>query len=265
MKIFDLTTDNVQFMKKLIDSMKEISVEINFELSDESIIISKMNSVSSICCFMELKNNDKIQFTCTHKKKNPLVVGINLLILSKIFKSLSMDNIINMYIDSSNSNLLCLKLLNKKKKEITNYYISFIELNEEKITIPETNFDVSLVLDSKYFHKTIKDVSNLDSKAVELKFCNNQLFFSSIGGYIYRETIIEEDKENVNSLVKILNKKADVFISQGKYGLKDIMSICKFCSLAKNVNIRLKNDTPLYLGFDLQEYGEIKILITSNK
>lgn len=264
MKLFSLQTDNIHFLKKLVDSLKEISVEINFELSKDHIKISKMNSKASVCCFLTLNNTKDFNFECSYTEDKPLTVGINVLILSKIFKGLSVDNIVNMYIDNSNKNLLCLKLLNKNKREVTKYYISFIELNEEQITIPETSFDVSLSLDSKYFHKVIKDVHNLESKTIEMKFCNNQLFFSGLGGYIFRETIIEENKnkETEKNILKILDTKENIFITQGMFGLKDILSVCKFCSLSKNIIVKIKNDTPLLLQFDLCEYGNVKMLIT---
>lgn len=264
MKLFDLKTDNIQFLKKLIDSLKEISVETNFDFSNQTVKISKMNSKESICCFMVLKNADDFCFSSSYSDDNPLVVGINVLILSKIFKGLSVDNIVNIFVDNSNKNLLCLKLENKNKSEITNYEISFIELNQTTITLPRTVFDVSLEIDSKYFHKTIKDIHNLESKSVEMKFCNNQFFFSGSGGYVSRETIIEENtNNNAKNIVKILDQKENVNISQGKFCLKDILSVCKFCSLSKTIIIRLKNDTPLLLEFKLGKYGTVKLLVNS--
>ena len=266
MKLFHLRTDNGQLFKRLIESLKEIMIETNMEISQKRIKISRMNSKNSIYCFLELEgdkiNNGDNFFKCEYPEEKPLAVGINLLHLTKILKCIGSDNILHFQIEKTNKNALILKSENMKRLEISKYTVNFIETNEEKITIPNVEFDVILSLNAKYFQKIIKDMSNLDAKFIEIKFCNKQLFISGMGGYVFRETIIEEsdDKNNILNIQK-MKDDSNSYILQGKYDIKDLLSIVKFGNLSKNITIKIKNDIPLVISTDIENIGNLVLLI----
>ena len=133
MNIFHLKTNQIQLFKKLIEALREIMIETNMELSNNCLKIIKMNSKNSIFCSLTLEkdkiNNDANFFECQYPENKPLFVGVNLLNLSKILKSVSTENILHFQIEKNNKNALIVKVENTDRLELSNYTINFIEIN----------------------------------------------------------------------------------------------------------------------------------------
>ena len=265
MKLFHLRTDNVQCLKKLIDALKELMIETNMCFSKKSINISHINSKGSIYCFLEIRadmvNNEENFYHCDFNNDNPLSVGVNLLHLAKILKCIGSNNILHLETQKYDKNTLNIKVENTNKSEMSLYSMKYIEINEEKLSIPDVEFETILKLNSKYFQKIIKDICSLDAKYVDIKFCSGQLFISGIGGYIFRETIIEEStgKNNIMSVDYVRDENN---ISQGKFDIKDLITISKFTGLSKTLTIKMKNDIPLVIELEIDNIGNLVLLIT---
>ncbi len=265
--LFHLQTSNVLLLKKLFDSLKEIMIETNLEISKDYFKISHMNSENSICCFLELPssilNENGNKYTCDYPSDNPLIVGINLLHLSKIFKSINVNNQLHLKTRTNDKNSLLIVVNNTKRKEISNFIMNFIELDGNKMSIPDIEFDTILKLDAKFFRKIIKEIHSLKAKFIDIKICNKQLIFSGLGRYVHRQTIVEPC--SVDSAVQMLFTRNSEYVSQGTYSTKDLISVSKFSTLSKYVKIKMKTDVPLIVEFDVPELGNLKLLITTRK
>ena len=193
MQLFHFQTNQIQPFKNLIESLKEIMVETNLELSQSNIRISKMNALDSICCVVkltaeELNQNGNV-YECEYPDSKPLIVGINLIHLSKILRNVSPDNVLHLDVDELNKNCLKIRTVMTNRLVVSNYTINFTEVNVETITIPNVEFDKTIEIESKYFQRQIKDINNLDLKFIDIKAANNQMFITGNSGFITKETI----------------------------------------------------------------------------
>jgi proliferating cell nuclear antigen PCNA len=269
MKLFHLTTKYVQKIKNLIDSLKEIMIETNIEFSSQFVKISKLNSINSICCLVTLSheelNRNGNTYECAYPETKPLVIGINLLHLSKILKTISSDNILEFEVNETNKNVLQIKVETDARLEVSTYSMNLIEVNEEQMAIPDVQFDAIVKIESKYLQKQIKDINTLDSKYVDLKAFNNQLIITGSGGFIRRETIVEEPDASlskcIHNTIKMVSQMPNQ-ICQGKYSTKDLLCLSKFTNLAKYFNLKLKNDVPLVVEIPVEFFGNVILVIT---
>lgn len=267
-KILDFICHSPQTLKKIFESLKEITAETNIELSKDSITISKVNTKNSICCKLQLLsaelNRDEQLYSCKFSAETPFVVGINLFNLSKIFKSIPNNKQVRISVDDSDKNLMKIEVSEVKPEEnieITTYGINFVELNEEKISFPPADYDATIEFSCKKFQKIIKDMVLLESKYVDIKFCNGQLSFSSVGSIMFRESTYECAKKN-NIARAITTPSKDLFyIIKGRYDIKDLQNVCKFTLLSKTVRIMMKNDIPLVIWLNIENYGELTLVI----
>lgn len=275
MSLFTFTTNEIQLFKNLIDSLKEIMIETNMEFSNKFIKMRKMNSMNSIYCQVCL-NSDKLNedgnyYECEYPIEKPLIVGINLLHLSKILRTVGSDNILQLTVDEQNKNTLKIRVQNTSRLALSDYTLNFVEVNEEKISVPSVEFDRIIEIDSKYFQKQIKDLINLDSIFVDITSCGEQMKIKGSGGYITRETTIgADDDSNDNVDDKTRNKiqhtikflKKTEKICQGTYNTKDLL-ICtsKFTYLSPKFTLNLKNDIPLVINIDVKTFGKITLVI----
>lgn len=221
MNLFHLKTNEIQLFKCLIESLKEIMIETNLELCRDSIRICKVNSLNRIYCMVHLTaeelNKDDNFYKCEYPEDKPLIVGINLLHISKILRTIGTDNVLHLQVHESNKNILNIQVEMTHRLIISTYTINFIEVNVEHFdmnNIQPPEFDKTIKIESKYFQKQIKELNNLDSEFLEIIVCQNEMMIRGYGGYITKQTQIympennhkndedEEEEENENENAK---------------------------------------------------------------
>jgi proliferating cell nuclear antigen len=273
MKLFSFKTTYIQLFKNLIDSLKEIMIESNITFSKNGINMCKMNSMNTICCFVKLSsirlNSQENVYICEYPENKPLIAGLNLLHLYKILKTINHNhNVLYIYIDDTNKNIMHIKVSSKTRLVISNYALNLIEITENNMTIPSVQFDAEINIDSKFFQKQLKDFYGLDANSINIKLCSKQLFLSNYEGFICRNTIIDNN-ENITlnqerkSTLKIIYANDDI-ICQGKYEVKHLL-LCtsKFTSLSKYITLKFKNDIPLIIDIDMPHFGNVILVIAS--
>lgn len=265
--LFTFKTNEIQSFKNLIESLKEIMVETNLELSKTAIKISKMNALNSICCTVyltaaELNKNDNC-YVCQYPDEKPLTLGINLIHFSKILRNISPDNILHLYVDELNKNVLKIKAVMTNRLIITNYTMNFTEVNVERLQYPEKQFDRIINIESKYLQKQIKDINNLNLKYIDIKATVDQMIITGCGGFITKETIINANTDHYKDVHETINviTEENNHIFQGKYEVKDLMCISKFTNLSKVFTLKLKNDVPLFVVINVENLGKITLVI----
>ena len=268
MDLFQFKTDQIQSFKNLIESLKEIMVETNLELSRTAIKISKMNVLNSICCIVnltsdELNRNENCEYFCEYPDEKPLTLGINLIHFSKILRNISPDNILYLHVNESDKNVLKIVAEMTNRAVVTTYTMNFTEVNVEKLNYPDNQFDKIINIESKYFQKQIKDINNLNLKYLEIiANTSKQMIITGYGGFITKETIIDSKclRDDDKYTISVENEQNNR-IFQGKYEVKDLMCLSKFTNLSKIFTLKLKNDVPLFVTIEVENLGNVTLVI----
>ena len=278
MKLFHFQTNQIQLFKCLVESLKEIMIETNLELSSQHIKISKINALNRICCVVQLNGTELNQngnsYECQYPEDKPLIVGINLLHISKILRNIGTDNILHLEVKESNKNVLCIQVEMTNRLIVSTYTINFIEVNVENLSFPDTakyEFDKTVEIEAKYFQKQIKELNNLDSEYVEIIVCDNQMIIQGSGGFITKSTQIYMPENEINPssnktkylrTIELFSHSNQLF--QGKYFTKDLLCISKFTNLSPTFILKLKNDIPLLLMVNIESFGKVTLIISSS-
>ena len=267
--MFSFKTTNIPKIKALVDALKEIMIETNLQFSESGIDICKINSQGSVCCIVHLdtdllNNETKIsQYQCDFPAHKPYIIGVNLLQMAKILRSIPQKSTLKLEVDHNNKNKLKIIILTDPQLVHTVYYLNFIEIDQQSIDFPtDVNFDSILEIDSKYLQKQIKDINQMDVKVIEVKSLTSQLVLVGNCGFMSRETTIYETNNAQNAkIMKVLQKSDQIY--QGKFATKDLLSICKFMYLSDKYVLKLKNDFPLVLDINIENLGTVTLIITS--
>jgi proliferating cell nuclear antigen len=254
MKVLELKTLQTTVMKILIESLKEILIDVNIEFSKDLIKITKMDISHTILVNLEIDPNKFEYYNCDYTQENPLILGVNIINLYKLLKTLNNEDILSLYVDNNNSGILEINIENASKGSITKYMLNLIEIDEETIKMPSTTFDNIIVYNSNNFQKLIKDMSSL-SDTIEIKSYNNQLMFSCHGDFVSQETIINETTDDIK-----FTRETDT-IFQGCYLTKHLVSFIKCTNLSSNIKIYLKNDYPLIIEYSIGNLGKITLVV----
>ena len=302
-KLFSLNTDKISLFKKIFNALKEIMIETNLQISSNCITIQKSSIRNTIFLFLKLFNNkineEENNFVyCAFPEENTIFVGINLINMCKILKSVDKNDLLSFEIDKQNKNTLKIKIKNNIQTLQTTYKLNFIEICESKYEYKSIPNPIKISINAKFFQKLIKDISSINGKYLTIKVLNNKVFFTTNDSCVTRETVIHKHdickkqkeltpktpktpkipktktkiKTKVKSKLKTKQKNILQFIENtsmnnivvGNYDIQDLLTTCKFTNLNKNIILHLQTDYPLYLFYKIENIGEI-LLIIKNK
>ncbi len=259
--IFFLKTHQVDIFKHLFDSLKDIFIEVNLRCSEAGLEIRKINKVSSICCFVRLSvsrlcENPQKDYFCEYPATKPLIVGINVLHLAKLFRrTASTSTEMSLQINQDANNVMQITMKSTDRSVCSIYHHNFVDVDEEQMSLPDVDYDAVMSISSKYFCKQIKDIHTFDATGVEIKLINGEFILTSKNGMINSDTYVHHDNKT------IFNIQTNGQLYQGTFKTKDLQTLNKFTSFNSEFTLKLKNDLPLVVDIVLRTNDVLTIVI----
>ena len=255
-KVLELKTTQCLVIKTLFEALKEILIDVNLEFSDKFIRIKQMDIENTILVDLELKTENFEFYECKYTEEEPLVVGINIINLFKLLKTMHNDDILCMSVDDESQDSLELRIENGAKNSVTIYSLGLIDIDEETLNIPEKTFDIVITYVSANFQKIIKDMSVL-SKNIKIQSYNKQMILECTGDFASQKTIIGENTDDIKFRI---NENS---IFNGEYETKNLLSFTKCTNLCNHVRLYLKNELPLYIEYAVGNLGKVTLMVGS--
>lgn len=251
-------TSKAKILRILIVSLKNLVTEVNFKFSKKKIKVVKLNIDRDVLLKLELYSDMFEVYNCEYEEDKPLVVGINIYRLYKVFMNCGINDIVE-FTNKKNSGIMDIRFTNRNM--ISTYQFNLIELDvEEYKMIKEIDYDTILLYNSSKLKKLFRNIKHL-SKNIEIKTSNGKLFISCDGDFVKQETIISKGSgEKINDLIFIKDKKN--IINQGIYDNNKLLSFSNCYSLCNDIKIFIKNDNPICLEYILGDYGKINLLVS---
>lgn len=253
--IFELRTGKTHIIRILLECIKYILYDSNliFYPHDEknSVIISEQDPSKTIAVYIELNCKEIEHYFCDTKT----VVGINVMELFKVIKSVDKDDILFLYMTKDKPNRLNVSTENSVTKDIT---LTTIELKEDldnTVDIPDMTYDTSIVIPSSRFQKICKDFNYFNTTSIQIEVIDNKIIFTSIGGDVERQSILQGDE--------YITTKTESLEYKGIFPLKYLLEFIKATTLCDKSTFYIENDEPLILKYDIVNLGKI-CFITSN-
>lgn len=259
MYILKLKTKEAYTMKVLTELLQNCLKEGCFTFDQNGITLSGIDKKSK--CGTELVNLqlEKDKFVIFKCKFDKLHVGINLLHLYKMLKSIKKKDTLMLYIDDQKPLDLGIKIQQSGDNSSSTSYIKITTLNPMEIEMP-TGYGMPIITTSKEFQKlkTLNKISKtlkITSSEKKIRFfCNKENIFS-------RDIIIgEDDDKEENTEEETLNEEYTQ-----TFDTTQIIKLVKMASLSSIVQIYIKKDLPLKVGLNIGSLGYISIHIKSKE
>ena len=250
--IMELRTGKTHIIRILLECIKYIIHETNIVFYPDS---KSKDSSQTVAIHIELKSEEFEHYFCEEKT----VMGINIMDLFKVIKSVDKDDIIFMYIEKDNPNSFFIQTENSKSGEITQTSISTIENEDEGLEIPELEFEQFLEIPSQRFQKICKDFNSFKVKEIKVELLDKQLAFSSKDEEIDRTVILQADIQDTDSCSK------DNYMYKAVFTLAYFNHFTKATPLCDKVSLFLKNDGPFMIQYKIINIGEISFILSPNE
>jgi proliferating cell nuclear antigen len=234
-----ITAKNTKLFKDALESISSIIQETNVRFKQDGIYIKAVDKTQILLLDFYF---DKSYFE--NYLVEPSLVGINIHELYNIIsRSFDSDKLKLELKDNS----LEINLLGQIERK---FNISYIDISENEISIPEIEYDAEISLKAYLLKEIFKDIS-LIGTTVTFKIKNNKFIIESQGDKGRIETII--------SKVKIKSKK-NIMV---KFSLSYLKNITKSIDNETDVLIKLSEDSPLYLEYYLENKVKINFYLSS--
>jgi proliferating cell nuclear antigen len=255
--ILEIKTMQATTFKQVVDALKEILMDVNLEFDETGMKVVALDNTHVVLVHLKLDADKFETFYCEKK----LYVGINMLKLHMLIKTVSNNDILTIFVDRDDPNNLGIRIEKPDKNVRTTYKLAMLDINVLNINIPPADFETTITMPSVDFQKIIRDMHNL-TDYIEISNVENQLSFKCKGDFCSQETIIGADKNNTITITKDNSKKFEII--QGVFSLKYLCMFTKCTNLSSTVEINIKNSYPLVLEYSVASLGTIKLCLASS-
>jgi proliferating cell nuclear antigen len=253
--VFNIQTVQAGAFRILVESLKDILTDCNFTIDSSGIKLIATDNSHNVLIHMKLLAENFDYYQCSQ----PTVIGVNMTNLFKLIKTMGNSDILTLFLEKNNTNLLGIQINNKEKSLQTIYKLNLLDINNENITIPDATFETALTLPSSDFQKIIRDMMNI-GELIEIKSVGSELIMNCQGDFACQETSLCETNNGLQfSQISPAEKPI-----QGIYSLKYLLLFTKCTNMCNQIHIYIKNDYPLVITYSVANLGDIKLCLAPN-
>ncbi|KAF5369232.1 hypothetical protein D9757_010041 [Collybiopsis confluens] len=151
-------------LKKLLDAIKELVTDANFECSEEGITLQAMDNSHVALVAVKLVQSGFKKYRCDR----PMPLGVNVGSLTKVLKCAKDDDMCTLNA-ADEADVLNLVYEAKNSDRISSYDLKLMDIDAETLGIPKTSYEARVVLSSSEFGRIVRDLSLLgDSVRIEV-------------------------------------------------------------------------------------------------
>jgi len=253
--LFEIRTVQSAAFRTLIEALKEILTEANLEFDATGIKVIDVDETHTVLTYLRL-NADRFEyFYCPAK----YVLGINMIYLFKLIKTLSNNDSLTLFLPAANPNKLGIRAENAEKGTTNTWMMKLFDTNVENIELPNISFTSIIHMPSTDFQKICRDFNALAEK-LEITSSSSDLIFRCMGDFVDGETVIMSNNQGGIEVERNTSE-----IVQGVFELKYLVLFTKCTNLCTSTQIHLKNDFPLVLRYMVANLGEVRLVLAPQK
>ena len=259
--LMEIQTVQSGAIKVLTEALKELLTDTVLEVDHTGVRIVAMDVAHVVLVHLKLHADKFESFHCPQ----PMQLGVNMLNLYKIIKTISNSDMLTLYVEDGDMNHLGIRIENSEKHSRTNYKLNLLDLDGSIITVQPSQFSSVITLMSSDVQKIFRDLNQV-SELVEIKRIRNDLIFRSYkGDFCSQETIVSETtvRENPDADEETM-KEDQGDIIQGLFALKYLVMFTRCSSLSSTVDILLKNDFPIIFMYTVSSLGSLKLCLATS-
>jgi proliferating cell nuclear antigen len=248
--LFSLWTSKTKPVKDLFELLHDLINEGNLECSDNGIRLINVNHNGTLLIHLKLLNNSFEQYFC----EKPITLGLNLEEIYKIIKLVENNETLKLFVPHDDINRLSIQRYNKEENIINTKSLALYDIASLKRNLPEIEFDNVIFMPAQRFQKICREYFQFND-TVEIVSSNNTLYFKSNGDRVRQDLSICGTEDGV-----IFEKCADKeSIYRGVFNLKYLVKFSKCANLCTNIRLHLKNDCPLIIECEMDDFGIIRL------
>ncbi|MEW5312813.1 MAG: hypothetical protein WDW38_004419 [Sanguina aurantia] len=253
--MFEARLPQASVLKKIVDVLKELVKECNFEISSEGIKLQAMDQ-SHVCLVTFQLRADGFEegnFRCD----KPGHLGINVENLQKILKCAGNEDALSLKADDG-GDVLTLMFESSNRERISDFDLKLMSIDTETLDIPDQEYASEIKMPSTEYQRICRDLGSIGD-TVAVSTSKEGVKFSTQGDVgtanitCRHSTASEKDDENVTVLIA-----EPVCLT---FALRYLNNFAKATSLSPCVRIGLSKDVPVSVEYLIGDLGYMKFFL----
>ncbi|CAE6476179.1 hypothetical protein ACGC1H_003230 [Rhizoctonia solani] len=162
-------------LKRLLDAIKELVTDANFECGDEGLKLQAMDNSHVALVAVQLEPEGFGKYRCDR----PMPLGVNLGSLTKVLKCAKDDDRVTLKAND-NADVLNLVYEARNSDRIAEYEMKLMDIDIDTLGIPDTDYDATVIMQSGEFARIVRDLSAL-GESVKIEVTKEGIRFSADG------------------------------------------------------------------------------------
>ena len=154
--MFEALLANGLILKKIIESIKELVTEVNFEVTSEAISLQAMDASHVALVALMLRASEFEEYRCDR----PQTLGVSIANLAKLLKIAGNDDSIILRAEDEAS-VLTLVFTGKNNEKMCEFNLNLLTLDAEHMGIPEQEYSAEVKMSSSEFSRICRELTQV--------------------------------------------------------------------------------------------------------
>lgn len=246
--IFEATIHS-NILKKLIDSIKELVIDGNIEVSSGGVSLQAMDSSHVSLVSLELNSDKFLQYKC----ESNLTLGINLPNLSRILKCSGNDDCVTLSA-SQDSEYLNILFESPCGECVSDFELKLIDIETDTLGIPVQEYTAVVKMRSVEFQRIVRDLSVIGD--VCSICCKDNSISFSVNGDVGNGSITLNNKDDDDTIE--IRTNTDI---EQKFTFRYLNYFTKATNVSDKIQLSMSHELPVLITYNIQDGGGLSFYL----
>jgi len=250
-KMFEARLNQAGLLKKILDAVKDLVTDANFDCSSTGITLQAMDSSHVSLVSLLLRADGFEHYRCDRS----LSLGISLGAMAKILKCASNDDTVTLKADD-NGDSVTFMFESPKQDKISDFELKLLEIDSEHLGIPDTEYKAIVQMNAGEFQRICRDLTILGD-TVSISATKEGVKFS-VSGDLGNGNITIRPSSDVDSKTEettSIQLQEPVALT---FALRYLNFFTKATPLSGSVHLSMSKDVPLVTEYRMEDLGYIR-------
>ena len=249
--MFEARLVNVNIFKKIVEAIKDLVSEVNFDISNDGISLQAMDASHVALIVMHLAAKEFDEFRCD----TPQTIGVSVSNLSKVLKIASPDDAITLRAEEDATELTIM-FEGKDDQKTSTFALALRTLDADQLGIPEEEYDASVVMHSSEFARICRELTPI-TDTLNIEADKENIHFN-VAGDVGEGTIsLRHNDSDIPEERTLMTVTQNV---KTAYALRYLVLFNKASTLGEAVKLEMSAEVPMKVTYDF-DLGTIKYFL----
>jgi len=231
-------------LKKVVDAMKDLCKDVNFDCSEKGMQVQSMDSSHVALVSLLLRESAFSEFKCDR----PTSLGMNVESLAKILKMCGPNDSLKIRWQGD-ADLVSFQCEAGEDDRIADFDLKLMQIESEHMEIPEQHYKVTAKLPSGEFQKICRDLKEF-GETMQVKASKEGITFS-VAGDVGAGNVMLKPRDSEKPEEKVALTVHEPVTAT--FALRYLVNFAKATPLCGSVELGLGPDAPLLVKYDLEQ------------